>query len=723
MDIAVIIPELQKYGGAERVLLECLRRWQNRHRITLYSTATNYDLLAEAGVRKVQVESLSPPFGGEHAVLLNATLLPKIWEGEIGHHEIYHGHLWPTHLLNVHPMVWYPHEPLRMLYDLLYSLGTEGDGTEVERFLHFYPKQRYDKISEAYYGSVLRTIHDFDLTGQPDRIVANSRYTALALEAIYGRPVTDVVYPGVTVGDFPEPSASEDIVLIVGQLWRHKRVRLVIEAMRYLESMELYVVGSGPERQNLQQEAERLGVADKVIFRTGLSNAELTKLFARCLCTVFVPVREPFGIVALETLAAGKPLVAVSEGGFIEVLDDRCSFLVSAEPKVIADRIQRLRSDRALAKRMGAHGRRIAKRYSWDRTARELLAIVDQCRRDWIGRHPRPRIGKSDRRLVGAHYFTWYREGYGNAHWNDTVTHGAVSDAPAIGYYDSNDGDTLRHHLKLMLEAKLDFICFNLHVNDSGIDGFQLRGAIVMCRLAREMNSTLRFAVNLCVYTHDANEIEQAMSIVRDEFLDREDALKIDGKPTLFMFWTGSFENNQPLIRKLHALSEGCVRIALSASGSEPVREIRKLSSQFDGYSVFQPLMAGAAGDLEALWQEAYDAGAAMGGHCHVLTLSPGYDDTPLQSATRDGARVREIPRDNGATYRRMMDFALRQRVPPDITLISSFNEFHENTHIEPTERYGDTYMRMTADFVSALKRKARGGTKPGRRRARRSSP
>ena len=47
LDIAVIIPELMKYGGAERVVLECVARWQLKHRITLYSTRFNRQMLAE----------------------------------------------------------------------------------------------------------------------------------------------------------------------------------------------------------------------------------------------------------------------------------------------------------------------------------------------------------------------------------------------------------------------------------------------------------------------------------------------------------------------------------------------------------------------------------------------------------------------------------------------------------------------------------------------------
>jgi len=708
LDIGIIIPELQKYGGAERVLIECMRRWQRRHRLTLYSTNTNLRLLAEAGIDAVTSRLLSPPFDGDHAVLLNSTLLPKIWEGEVGQHDIYHTHLWPTHLLNLHPMVWYPHEPLRLINDLLYSLGSEGeDSLEIEHFLHFYPRQTYDRVSEAHYEAVLRTISTFDQSGRPDRIVANSRYTAKSLEAIYGTPVKDVVYPGVTVGDFAGGAGAQDIVLAVGQLWRHKRMRLIIEAMCHVEGLKLCIVGSGPERPNLQAAAERIGVADRVEFLSGLTNREVQALFARCLCTVFVPVREPFGIVALESLAAGKPLIAVNEGGYTEVVDSKSAFLIPPEPMAIAQQIRRLQSDSQLARRMGAHGRSIAKRYSWDDTARKLLAIIEDTHRSWRSRHPK-RKRRVDRTLVGAHYFTWYREGYGSAHWHDNAMHGGVSDAPSIGYYDSINGDTVRHHLKLMTDAKLDFVCFNLHVDDGGLDNFQLWGATVMCRLARDMKLGLRFAVNLCLYTHDERAIERAMAVIRDEFLSSAAALQFHGKPVLFVFWTKAMNRDHRVMQSIHKLSDGAVRIALSAHGSSPRSEARSLGPLFDGYGLFSPLTAGPAGQWEESWQAAYDAGAAMSGRCRIMTLSPGYDDTPLQDPNRRNNPIRAVPREEGAVYKRMIDFALDQKTLPHITLISTFNEFHENTHIEPTTTFGDAYLRQTARFIATLKRKAR---------------
>ena len=394
-----------------------------------------------------------------------------------------------------------------------------------------------------------------------------------------------------------------------------------------------------------------------------------------------------------------------------KIVDDKCAFLVPPEPTTIADHIKRLQSDPQLARRMGLHGRKIAGQYSWDDTAQKLLSIIEECHRDWRSQHPRPRR-KINRCLVGSHYFTWYREGYGSAHWNDSAIHGGLSDTPRIGYYDSNDGDTIRYHLKLMTEAKLDFVCFNLHVGDSGLDKSQLWGAIVMCRLAREMKLRLRFAVNICLYTRDEHAIKQALLIIRDEFLASDSALHFNNKPVLFLFWNKPINRDHGVINAIRELTEGTFRIALSAHGSDPRAEARSLSSLFDSYGLFSPLTIGPMIYWEKLWQAAYDAGAAMTGRCRVMTISPGYDDTPLEDPNRRNNPIRMVLRKDGAIYRRMIDFVLHQKSEPHITLISTFNEFHENTHIEPTVKLGDSYLRMTAQFIAALKRKARGATK-----------
>ena len=250
MNLAIIIPFLEKYGGAERYLIECVRYWQEQHDITIYATKISEKFLLEHGIsNKVQKYELTPYFEGEHSMLLNALLLPKIWREEIGLHDLYHTHLWPTHLIDLHPMVWFPHEPLRVLHDLRYEQNVENLGREASRNIHIYPKYNYDHIGDSLYEAYLSSIDAMDKAAKPDRIVANSKYTGRYLEDVYGVAVTDVVYPGVDSDLFVNLPIDQNLFITISQLWQHKRVNLLIEAIALTDDTQLMVIGAGPLRR------------------------------------------------------------------------------------------------------------------------------------------------------------------------------------------------------------------------------------------------------------------------------------------------------------------------------------------------------------------------------------------------------------------------------------------------------------------------------------------
>jgi glycosyltransferase involved in cell wall biosynthesis len=726
LDIAVVIPELVKYGGAERVVLECVARWQLKHRITLYSTRFNSKMLAEHQVGdQVSLTTLPPYFEGEHGPLLNCVLLPKLWEHEIGTHDVYHTHLWPTHLIDLHPNVWYPHEPLRVLHDLRGDETVVLSGPSLKRSIHLYPRQQYDSIGYKYFEACLSAMDQYEKLGNPDRIVANSKFAAAYLEEVYGRKVTDIVYPGVNLVDWPttpphaveriapyagtehglaKVASPEHVVVTIGQLWPHKRIDLVIQACSLVEDVHLCVIGQGPERSTLQTLAEDLGVGHRVSFLEGLSNLQVQSVIDNASAVVFAPRNEPFGIVVLEAMAAGKPLIAVNEGGYTEVVDESCAFLVPPRIDLIADKIRWLKDHKDLGREMGRAGAERARQYTWDRTARELLAILEQTHRSSARQRstaPRSVVEEhSARPLVGVQYYCWYGAGSGAAHWNDNPLYGAVTDIPLSGYYMSCKESTLRHHFDLLEHAGVHFAVLNLHVDESGINRYEKDCVEKAFRVASKRGGALKLAIQLCPYQASLQNLEDAMAFVSKCAANGSCYLKMAGKPALYLFWTGDMDGSRRTIDHLREMTRSFVRVASSTRFYDPRSEPKKTFGLFDAFSLFSPLEITQPGQWETAWRNAYRNSEAGNLNLKIFTVSPGYDDAHLKDPSRAHNVSRTIARVEGKVFQSMMDCALSLSPVPDQIIVSTFNEFHENTHIEPSLKHGSLYLDMTRDLV-----------------------
>jgi glycosyltransferase involved in cell wall biosynthesis len=147
--------------------------------------------------------------------------------------------------------------------------------------------------------------------------IANSHNVAERISRLYHR-TSDVIYPPVNTDQFTVSEKDDGYYLIVSALVPYKRVDLAIEAFNKCGE-KLLVVGSGPEREKLEK------IANKNIEFLGWQSGEsLAKFYAGCRALIF-PGVEDFGIVPLEAMASGKPVVAFGEGGALEtVVAERC---------------------------------------------------------------------------------------------------------------------------------------------------------------------------------------------------------------------------------------------------------------------------------------------------------------------------------------------------------------------------------------------------------------
>jgi glycosyltransferase involved in cell wall biosynthesis len=704
LNVGIIIPALEKYGGAERYLVECVKRWQHRHEITIYASAFNNDLLGEIGIGpSVKLVELSPNFEGDHSFLLNAVLLPKLWRQRIGRHDVYHTHLWPTHTVDLHPMVWFPHEPLRLLHDLKFEQQSNDSGVEGLHQLHVYPKYSYDHVSYDLYDAYRATIDTMDRAARPEYVVANSQYTADYLAQIYGHDIPHVVYPGADADSFIDLRIDRKLFVTISQLWPHKRVNLLIEAIALTDETQLIVIGSGPELDRLQSLCVKLGVEDRVFFQSGLSNFEVRLVLARACALLFCPIREPFGIVVLEAMAAGKPIIATNEGGYVEVCDPEFALLIPPSPLIFAEKIEFLRDNPQHARIMGEAARKAAAQYSWRRTADELENLLVKASVEAKLTRVRPLPQDRTRPLVGIQYYLWYGDGFGTEHWNDNSYLGHVGDHPFLGYYASEKGQTIEYHLSQFEAMNLDFVILNLHVDGSGPNRLEVRSIRNLFEISAARNSRLRFAIQISPFDASPEQIGGIISLVRELSVDRDQYLRIDGKPALFWFWSSAHDGNRMLLESMREMAADFRNFAFGLRLPKGVDESRYTFGFFEGFGLYSPLEVSSEENWDRVWKSAYEASHSAGLTYRMASVSPGYDDRSLLDPRRVGNPYRAVPRRNGDTYARSLGFVESLANPPHIVVVSTFNEYHENTHIESSSGNGGRYIEMTRESVDRI--------------------
>jgi glycosyltransferase involved in cell wall biosynthesis len=174
----------------------------------------------------------------------------------------------------------------------------------------------------------------------------------------------------------------------VGRLVPRKGVDLVIRALPLLreagfDDVELLIVGGGggaaalgadPEARRLSELAVELGVDHQVTLRGQVPREDMPGILRSADVVVCAPWYEPFGIVPLEAMACGVPVVAAAVGGLTDTVVDRATGLhvPPRDPAAIAVAVAEILSDPELRSELGRAGRQRARsRYSWDRVAAE----------------------------------------------------------------------------------------------------------------------------------------------------------------------------------------------------------------------------------------------------------------------------------------------------------------------------------------------------------------
>ncbi len=263
---------------------------------------------------------------------------------------------------------------------------------------------------------VVHTVHGFAFHGQEsrlrrqlfvwlERLAARWCHRMIAIsqpmidwahcEGIADRQRIAKIYSGIELERFRE--AAEDpalkrqlgirqgrvVIGMVSKLWKGKGHHVLIEAASRLESQglpfQILIVGEGDLEADLKAMVKRRGLDERVCF-TGF-RSDIPQVTAQIDIGCLPSFYEGMGRVALESMAAGKPMVASAVGGLPELVQDGLTgFLVPVgDPIALADRLQSLISDPALRRKMGEEGaRRADEQFSSQRMIDQIHQVYRQ---------------------------------------------------------------------------------------------------------------------------------------------------------------------------------------------------------------------------------------------------------------------------------------------------------------------------------------------------------
>lgn len=198
-----------------------------------------------------------------------------------------------------------------------------------------------------------------------------------------------VVHNGVDAERYEQTNLDRDTdaLITVGRLSKRKGQDLLLKAFQEIQAKapatHLHILGKGPARGDLESLAKRLDIEDSITFHGYVDGERKVELLNRSGIFVFASRQEGFGLVLLEAMAAGLPVVATSLPVYEDFFKDRMHgrLLQSKDSSVFASATLEILADKERTKHMRAANRQAAKQFSWDatieKTERVLREVTD----------------------------------------------------------------------------------------------------------------------------------------------------------------------------------------------------------------------------------------------------------------------------------------------------------------------------------------------------------
>lgn len=363
-------------GGIARVVNDLSKRLiKDGHEVTVvtYREGNAPYFEDDKGVKVYRIDNymINPNNFIDWIMQMNFNMVAKASEiiASEGKFDVIHAHDW---------LVAYAAKTLKNSYD-----------TPIVSTIHATESGRNSGIHDE----TQRYINDTEwmLTYESTEVIVNSNYMKRELQSLFGLPFEkiDVVPNGINVNmfsgierdyEFRRKYAldNEKIILFMGRLVYEKGIQHLISAMPKIlagyHDAKLVIAGKGGMIDELKAQVNSMGISNKVYFTGYMDSKQVCKMYKCADVSVFPSTYEPFGIVALEAMLSGTPIVVSDIGGLNEIVEHRENGMKSyaGNPNSIADSILELLYNPQLSQEVVKKARNMVKNeYNWAKIAQD----------------------------------------------------------------------------------------------------------------------------------------------------------------------------------------------------------------------------------------------------------------------------------------------------------------------------------------------------------------
>jgi glycosyltransferase involved in cell wall biosynthesis len=268
------------------------------------------------------------------------------------------------------------------------SLGIGVPALLSKKILKF-PYAVWGQGSDVYLPDWFTKLTSKTIIKNADSAIALTEDMKRAMQAMYDRDIA-IVPNGIDLKEYTSERPMQNVggpikrILFVGRLHPVKGVQYLLQAMQMVHEevpgAKLILVGDGEERESLEKLTDSLGIRECVEFVGGVPHEKIPDYMHHADVFVLPSLSESFGIVNLEAMACGLPIVATRVGGIPDIIEDGANgYLVDTKnQEQIAEVLLKLLQDEQLRKDMSDNNRERVRRYRWDTVTATLEGIYQK---------------------------------------------------------------------------------------------------------------------------------------------------------------------------------------------------------------------------------------------------------------------------------------------------------------------------------------------------------